>query len=99
MARADRDDWIKCEERHLQDLDDLKTFQLRPRSSIGRRKPLAVRWVYQVKRGPPVKKKVRIVVKGFLQKPGEDFGETFAGVARMESIRILVALSVILDIG
>ena len=38
-----------------------------------------------------VRNKARLVVKGFSQVEGLDFGETFAPVARLEVIRILLA--------
>jgi hypothetical protein len=38
-----------------------------------------------------VRNKARLVVKGFSQVEGLDFGETFAPVARLEAIRILLA--------
>ena len=37
--------------------------------------------------------KARLVVQGFRQKEGSDFGETFAAVARTNSLRILIALA------
>ena len=37
--------------------------------------------------------KVRIVAKGYNQKFGINFEESFAPVARLESIRILLALA------
>jgi len=39
-------------------------------------------------------RKARLVAKGFAQTPGVSYGETFAPVARMSSIRMLMALSV-----
>ena len=38
-----------------------------------------------------VRNKARLVAKGFSQVEGLDFGETFAPVARLEGIRILLA--------
>ena len=40
-----------------------------------------------------VRNKARLVAKGFSQVEGLDFGETFAPVARLEAIRILLAYS------
>ena len=38
-----------------------------------------------------IRNKARLVAKGFAQVEGLDFGETFAPVARLEAIRILLA--------
>ena len=40
------------------------------------------------------RKKARIVARGLTQRPGFDFDETFAPVAKLETIRLLAALSV-----
>lgn len=59
-------------------------------------KPIGLRWVYKVKKDPSgavVKHKARLVAKGFVQKKGIDFEEAFAPVARMETVRLLVALA------
>lgn len=43
------------------------------------------------------RRKARIVVKGFSQRPGVDFHNTFAPVARISSLRTLMAVAVELD--
>ena len=43
--------------------------------------------------GVVIRNKARLVAKGFSQVEGLDFGETFAPVARLEAIRILLAYS------
>jgi hypothetical protein len=45
-------------------------------------------------KGEVVRNKSRIVAQGFSQKEGIDYEETFAPVARLEAIRILLAFSV-----
>ena len=40
-----------------------------------------------------VKNKIRLVVKGYAQEEGIDFDETFAPVARLESIRMFLAFA------
>jgi hypothetical protein len=45
-----------------------------------------------------VQNKARLVAKGFSQVEGLDFGETFAPVARLEAIRILLAYASSYDI-
>ena len=62
------------------------------------RRPLNCKWVLITKHdaeGNPIKKKRRLVVKGFTQIPGIDFDQTFTPVVRMETLRILIALATI----
>ena len=59
-----------------------------------------MKWVYKVKRdelGAIVKHKARLVARGFVQREGIDFEEVFAPVARMESVRLLLALAAAKD--
>jgi hypothetical protein len=52
--------------------------------------------VFKLKRdeaGAIVKHKVRLVAHGFVQQEGIDFDDAFAPVARMESVRLLLALA------
>ena len=59
---------------------------------------LGGRFVYRRKRGSTgevVKHKARWVVKGFEQRWGIDYGETFAAVVRSATYRLLLALAVL----
>ena len=62
--------------------------------------PISLKWVYKVKRdkhGAIVKHKARLIARGFVQHEGIDFEEVFAPVARMESVRLLLALAAAKD--
>ena len=60
-------------------------------------KPIGTKWVWKNKEGENgevVRNKARLVAQGFSQKEGIDYEETFAPVARLEAIRILLAFAV-----
>jgi hypothetical protein len=57
---------------------------------------ITLKWVFKLKRdeaGAIVKHKARLVACGFVQWEGINFDDTFAPVARMESVRLLFALA------
>jgi hypothetical protein len=57
---------------------------------------IGLKWVYKVKRdenGSIVKYKARLVAKGYVQHAGIDFEEVFAPIARLESVRLLLAIA------
>jgi hypothetical protein len=57
-------------------------------------KPTGTKWVWKNKegeKGEVVRNKSRLVAQGFSQKEGIDYEETFAPVACLEAIRILLA--------
>jgi hypothetical protein len=55
---------------------------------------VGTKWVFRNKQdehGVVTRNKARLVAKGYSQVEGLDFGETYAPIARLESIRILLA--------
>jgi hypothetical protein len=61
----------------------------RPKQNV-----VGTKWVFRNKQdehGVVTRNKARLVAKGYAQVTGLDFEETFAPVARLESIRILLA--------
>lgn len=60
------------------------------------KRALPLKWVYKVKKdscGMVQQLKARIVVKGFLQRFGEDYCDTYAPSACPETIRIMLLLA------
>ena len=60
------------------------------------RKLVKCKWVYKTKfvgDGSPLKYKKILVAKGYSQVQGIDYNETFAPVAKMDSIRLVLAIA------
>ena len=58
-------------------------------------------WVYDIKwdgEGNRIKDKARLVGKGYTQQLGIDYNETWAGVTRLESVRMTAAIAAKLDL-
>jgi len=58
-------------------------------------------WVYNIKwngEGNQIKDKVRLVGKGYTQQLGIDYNETWAGVTRLELVRITAAIATKLNL-
>ncbi|WVZ58262.1 hypothetical protein U9M48_008548 [Paspalum notatum var. saurae] len=59
-------------------------------------RPIGTKWIFKNKQGENgmvVRNKARLVAQGFYQKEGIDYEVTFAPVARLEAIRILLAFA------
>ena len=55
---------------------------------------IGTKWVFRNKQdedGQVVRNKARLITQGYTQVKGMDYGDTYAPVARLESIRILLA--------
>ena len=81
-------------ERELESIEKNQTWELvdlpKGHKSIG------LKWVYKLKKdseGKVLKHKARLVAKGYVQKKGVDFEEVFAPVARLDTIRLILALA------
>ena len=88
------DAWRHAMEEELQMIEKSDTWML-VTQPVGK-KVIGVKWVFKLKlnaNGTVNKHKARLVVKGYSQEAGVDFFETFAPVARLDTIRLLLAIA------
>ena len=59
-------------------------------------KPLGYKWIFKRKMkvdGSIDKYKARLVVKGYRQKEGQDYFDTYSPMTRITSIRMLISIA------
>ena len=98
-SRSDWPKWKQAMDEEIKQLHNLGTYTITKLPED--RKAIACKWVYRLKKdseGNIVRYKARVVAKGFSQIPGIDFDETFAPVMRLDTLRLLLALSVSLHL-
>ena len=86
-------DWINAmhEELHNFERNQVWTLVEKPDNDHN---VIGTKWVFRNKQdedGEVVRNKAHLVAQGYTQVEGMDYGETYAPVARLESIRILLA--------
>jgi len=92
----DKDLWIDAINNELKSLKDMNVYVLVnsvPKNS----NVISCRWVFKYKRdskGNIIKRKARLVARGFTQQYGIDFWETFSPTLKQDSLRIITAISV-----
>lgn len=86
--------WIKAMEDELEQIEKNNTWALVPRPKG--KNVIGTKWVYRNKLnedGKVIRNKERLVCKGYSQKEGIDYNETFALVARIEAVRLFLAFA------
>jgi hypothetical protein len=84
-------DWVVVMQEKLNNFTRNEVWNLVPRPN---QNVVATKWIFRNKQdehGVVARNKSRLVAKGYSQVEGLDFDETYALVARLESIRILLA--------
>jgi hypothetical protein len=84
-------DWVLAMQEELNNFKRNEVWSLVPRP---KQNVVGTKWVFRNKQdehGVVTRNKARLVAKGYAQVTGSDFEETFAPMARLESIRVLLA--------
>ncbi|KAI1004256.1 hypothetical protein K3495_g3954 [Podosphaera aphanis] len=94
MKSVDHELWGKAVEEEMDALNRNDTWEIvtRPQN----RNVVGSKWVFKIKRkadGSIERYKARLVAKGFSPQPGRDCDDTYAPVARYDSLRLLLALA------
>jgi transposase InsO family protein len=87
-------EWRKAMEEEIKALNENQTWDLVPRPKDV--KPISCKWVYKVKTRPDgsiERYKARLVARGFSQQYGLDYEDTFSPVAKITTVRVLLALA------
>ena len=88
------DCWSQAMKSELQAIEDNKTWVVCDLPK--QQRAIGLKWVFKVKKDPQgqiVKHKTCLVAKGYAQRHGVDYDEVFALVARIETIRLFLALA------
>ena len=88
------ENWRKAMDEEIHAIEKNNTWELTDLPAD--KKPIGVKWVYKTKykpNGEIDRFKARLVAKGYKQKPGIDYFEVFAPVARLDTIRMIISLS------
>nr|GFB49530.1 Gag-Pol polyprotein [Tanacetum cinerariifolium] len=83
--------WIESMQEELPQFDQLDVWELVDRPLCTN--VINLKWLWKNKRDEEntvIRNKSRLVVKGYAQKEGVDFEESFAPVARLEAVRLFI---------
>lgn len=93
-ARKDWPKWEAAVNEEMAALKKNKTWRLT--ELPGDRKAITSKWVFKVKpgmNGQPERYKARLVARGFSQKFGFDYSETYSPVAKLDTLRSVLAIA------
>ncbi|CAH9125411.1 unnamed protein product [Cuscuta epithymum] len=86
--------WEEAMAQEINSIEKNGTWELT--DILKNQKAIRVKWVFKLKKDPEgriVNYKARLVAKGYVHNYGIDYQEVFAPIARMETVRTLLALT------
>lgn len=86
--------WRDAMEEELKSIEKIETQELVdfPKGKT----PIDVKWVYKTKmkpNGEVSRYKAKLVAKGFLKQHGQDYNKVFASVARLDTLKLIIAVA------
>lgn len=94
LENPDKENWKKAMDSEINSLKENQTWELTKLPEGV--KAIPCKWVYRIKRNPDgsiEKYKARLVIKGFLQRKGINYNQTYSPVARASTIRSLISIA------
>jgi len=92
----DKIEWLNAIKKELEIMKKLNVYKIVKTVPSGSN-IISSRWVFKYKRdtsGNVIKRKVRLVAKGYTQQYGIDYKETFAPTLKQNTIRIITVIAV-----
>lgn len=94
MSGPEKEEWCSAMKEELQSFSDNEAWDVVDRPSEG--KVVQCKWVFRKKLNSDntVRYRARLVAKGFTQREGIDYKETFSPVLKYSTLKLLFAISV-----
>lgn len=86
--------WVEAMDREIESIEKNRTWSFAPLPAGC--KAIGLKWVFKLKKnseGEVIKHKARLVAKGYVQQHGVDFEVVFAPVARLDTVRLILAIA------
>lgn len=100
LSRDDADLWREAIEKEMSSMAQFQVWDPELVQLPPGKQAVDSKLVFRIKRnqaGGVERYKVRFVARGFSQRPGDDYNETFSSVTKLGTVRLLLALAAIHD--